>query len=79
MLVSLLKVLLGKSDQYFLLIDQQVSLHIYGCKTLEEVWSGNPVSYTHLRIFGCLTYFHVNDGKLEHGARKAIFLGYRMG
>ena len=29
--------------------------------------------------FGCPAYFHVNDGKLEPRAKKAIFLGYATG
>jgi len=31
-------------------------------KILEEIWSGNPVDYSNLRIFGCPAYAHVNDG-----------------
>ena len=34
-------------------------------KTLEEVWSGKPADYSNLRIFGCLAYMHVSEGKLE--------------
>ena len=48
-------------------------------KTPEEVWSGAPVNYSHLRVFGFSVYFHVNDGKLEPRAKKAIFLGYATG
>jgi len=42
----------------------------------EEVWSGNPVDYSVLRIFGCPVYAHVNNGKLAPRAIKCIFLGY---
>ena len=48
-------------------------------KTPEEVWSGTPANYSHLRVFCCPAYFHVNDGKLEPRAKKAIFLGYATG
>ena len=48
-------------------------------KTPEEVWSGTHANYSHLRVFGCPSYFHVNDGKLELRAKKAIFLGYAIG
>ena len=41
-----------------------------------QKWSGNPVSYAHLRIVGYPAYFPVNGGKLEPRARKCIFLGY---
>lgn len=34
-------------------------------KTPKEVWSGNPVDYSSLRVFGCPAYAHVNEGKLE--------------
>jgi hypothetical protein len=33
-------------------------------------------NYSKLRIFGCPTYYHVNDGKLEPRAKKGIFVGY---
>jgi len=42
----------------------------------EEVWSGNPVDYSNLRIFGCPVYAHVNDGKLAPRAIKCMFMGY---
>ena len=45
-------------------------------KTPEEVLSVTPADYSHLRAFGCPAYFHLNDGKLEPRAKKAIFLGY---
>jgi len=49
------------------------------CNIPEEVWSGNPVDYSNLKIFGCLAYSHVNEGKLEPRAKKCIFLGYGSG
>nr|GEZ42520.1 retrotransposon protein, putative, Ty1-copia subclass [Tanacetum cinerariifolium] len=36
-----------------------------GLKTPQEVWSSKPSDYSDLRIFGCLAYAHVNDGKHE--------------
>ena len=38
-------------------------------KTHFEVWSGTPTDYSNLRVFGCPTYTHMNDGKLEPRAR----------
>ena len=32
------------------------------CNIPEEVWSGNPVDYSNLKIFGCPAYSHVNEG-----------------
>jgi hypothetical protein len=48
-------------------------------KTLIEVWSGTPTDYSHLRVFGCIAYAHVDNGKLEARAIKCIFLGYISG
>jgi len=49
------------------------------CKTPFEIWFGSPADYSNLRIFGCPTYAHVRDGKLEPRAKKCIFLGYASG
>ena len=49
------------------------------CNIPVEVWSGNPVDYSNLKIFGCPAYSHVNEGKLEPCAKKCIFLGYGLG
>ena len=48
-------------------------------KTHFEVWSGTPTDYSNLRVFGCPTYTHMNDGKLEPRAKKCTFLGYASG
>jgi len=42
----------------------------------EEVWSGNLVYYSMLRIFECPVFAHVNDRKLALRAVKWMFLGY---
>lgn len=47
-----------------------------GFKTPEEVWSRRPASYENLRIFRCLAYVHINQGKLDARALKGVFLGY---
>ena len=48
-------------------------------KTLEEVWSSTPPNYSDLRIFGCPTYAHVDNGKLDPKSKKCVFLGYMSG
>ena len=48
-------------------------------KTSIEVWSSAPANYSNLRIFWCLAYAHIDDGKLEQRALKCIFLGYATG
>ena len=48
-------------------------------KIPEEVWKGEHVSYSFLRVFGCPAYVYESKGKLEPRARKCIFLGYRRG
>lgn len=32
-----------------------------------------------LRVFGCLAYFHINEGKLEPRAKKGLVMGYPSG
>ncbi|KAL0323638.1 UNVERIFIED_CONTAM: hypothetical protein Sangu_1983100 [Sesamum angustifolium] len=51
-----------------------------GGKLVEEVWTGNPVNFYHLRIFGCSAYVHVLSGerlKLDSKSKQCIFLGYK--
>ena len=48
-------------------------------KTPQEVWSGKPPDLSNLRIFGCLAYAHINQGKLELNAIKGYFIGYPEG
>ena len=44
----------------------RLPLFAIGGKTLMEMWSGKATSdYDILRIFGCPSYYHVSDGKLE--------------
>ena len=48
-------------------------------KVPEEMWTGKPPSYKHLRVFGCEAYVHVrreDRSKLDPKAQKCIFLGY---
>jgi len=44
-----------------------------------EVWSNKPIEYSMLKVFGCLTYYHVSEGKLEPKAKKGFFMGYGGG
>ncbi|GKC18665.1 retrotransposon protein, putative, ty1-copia subclass [Tanacetum coccineum] len=48
-------------------------------KTPMDLWSGHLANYEMLRIFGCVAYSHVNQGKLKPRAIKCIFLGYPEG
>lgn len=45
----------------------------------EEGWSGRKPEYAHMRRFGCLVYYHVDQGKLKPRAKKGIFMGYPQG
>ena len=55
-------------------------------KTSMEIWSKKPANdYDALHIFGCPTYYHVRDLKLDPRAKKSLFLrfsinlkGYRL-
>ena len=46
-------------------------------KTPQEVWSGTSANYSDLKIFGCPTFAHVDNGKLEPRSIKCVFLGYK--
>ncbi|GJU97609.1 zinc finger, CCHC-type containing protein [Tanacetum coccineum] len=48
-------------------------------KTPMDLWSGHLANYDILRIFGCVAYSHVNQGKLKPRTIKCIFLGYPEG
>ena len=48
-------------------------------RLLKEIWSRREVSLNHLKVFGCVSYFHIesNDrSKLDAKARKCFFIGY---
>ena len=45
-------------------------------KTPYEMWTGHKPSLVHLRVFGCLAYTHVKQGKLEPRDKKCLFIGY---
>lgn len=50
-----------------------------GSRVPEELWTGKPPSYTHLRVFGCKAYVHIRKDdctKLEPKSHRCIFLGY---
>ena len=48
-------------------------------KNPQKVWSGKPPSIDNLKVFGCVAYAHVKQGKLEQRAKKYVFLGYPKG
>ena len=51
-------------------------------KVSEEVWTGNQVDYSHLRVFGCPAYMHISSeerSKLDAKSKQCIFLGYQKG
>nr|GEV88898.1 retrotransposon protein, putative, Ty1-copia subclass [Tanacetum cinerariifolium] len=48
-------------------------------KTPMKMWSGHLSNYGMLRIFGCVTYPHDKQGKLESRAVKCVLLGYPKG
>ncbi|CAM8887152.1 unnamed protein product [Rhodiola kirilowii] len=44
-------------------------------KTPFEMWFGRKPSLTHLRPFGCTTYAHASQGKLQPNALKCVMIG----
>ena len=49
-------------------------------KVAKEVWTGSPIDYSSLRVFGCPAYVHIPNeeiSKLDAKSRQCIFLGYQ--
>uniref|UniRef100_A0A2N9HW24 Integrase catalytic domain-containing protein n=1 Tax=Fagus sylvatica TaxID=28930 RepID=A0A2N9HW24_FAGSY len=49
-------------------------------KVAEEVWTGQEVDYSFMRIFGCPAYVHISGEdmtKLDLKSKKCIFLGFK--
>jgi hypothetical protein len=49
------------------------------CRLPEEVWSGKEVNLSHLKVFGCVSYVHIDSdarSKLDAKSRKCYFIGY---
>ncbi|KAE8657593.1 ABC transporter B family member 6 [Hibiscus syriacus] len=45
----------------------------------EEVWSNKEINLSHLRVFGCISYVHINStkrSKLDAKSNKRVFVGY---
>jgi len=61
------------------LINRLPSSAIEG-KTPMEVWSAKAAQdYDMLRIFGCPAYYHIKEDKLDHRAKKVVFLSFNRG
>ena len=51
-----------------------------GEKTPLEAWSEKTAAdYDLLWVFGCPTYYHVKDDKLDPRAKKGVFVGFKRG
>ena len=48
-------------------------------RVLEEVWCGVLPDYSNLKVFGCMAYAHISQGKLEPRAKRCMFVGYPGG
>ena len=49
------------------------------CRISEEVWSGKEVNLSFLKIFGCLSYVHIdptNRSKLDPKSNIYFFVGH---
>ncbi|RVW88928.1 Retrovirus-related Pol polyprotein from transposon TNT 1-94 [Vitis vinifera] len=45
----------------------------------EEVWSGKEVKFSHLKVFGCISYVHIDSdarSKLDAKSKICFFIGY---
>jgi hypothetical protein len=48
-------------------------------KLPEEVWRGKEVQLSHLKVFGCVSYVHIDSdarNKLDAKSKKCFFIGY---
>ena len=53
---------------------------VIGGKTPLEILSENVAqNYNSLRVFGCPTYYHIKEDKLDPRARKGVFVGFKKG
>ena len=60
------------------LINRGPSIPLDG-KLPKEVWSGKEVNLSHLRVFGCISYVHIDSAersKLDAKSNKCVFVGY---
>lgn len=48
-------------------------------KVPEEIWSGVASNFKNIKVFGCVAYAYISQGKLEPRARKCMFVGYPDG
>ena len=45
----------------------------------EKVWSGKEVNFSHLKVFGCISYVHIDfdaRSKLDAKSKIYFFIGY---
>ena len=48
-------------------------------RLLEEVWSGKKVKFSHLKVFGCVSYVYIDSNthsKLDTKSKICFFIGY---
>ena len=48
-------------------------------RLLEKVWSGKEVKFSHLKVFGCISYIYVDSdahSKLDAKSKICFFIGY---
>ncbi|KAK3037378.1 hypothetical protein RJ639_030476 [Escallonia herrerae] len=66
-------------DTVVYLINRSSSSALNGGIPEEEEWSGKPVNYFFLRVFGCSAYAHIDKKerkKLDSKSQKCVFIGY---
>ena len=63
------------------LINRSLRVALDG-KVANEVWKGNEIDYSRLRVFECLAYAHISGDerlKLDAKSIQCTFLGYHKG
>ena len=72
------KSFLAKALAYAYHLINSLPLCAIGDKIPLEVWTGKGAQdYDSLWIFGCPTYYHVKEDKLNPRARKDLFRGFK--
>ncbi|KAE8678092.1 Nbs-lrr resistance protein [Hibiscus syriacus] len=76
------KIILGRSNQYRLLFGESSSINCNRAKDTMKMWTGKPVDYSNLHVFGSIVYVIYNSQeilKLDPKSRKYKLLGYDDG
>ena len=74
------RVFWGEELSYANHIVNQLPSTVINGRTPLEVWSVSHANdYDSMCVFGCSTYYHINESNLDPKVKKTIFLGFSEG